>query len=337
MIPNWNGRALLQRFLGSVVGSVTAFQSLTSLPAEVIISDDDSSDDSGVWLEKHHPAVRFLRASARRGFSPTVNRGVRAANYSWVFVLNNDVAMEPHTLTPLIEHFKDPSVFGVVGQVYDAATGLLIGGGQYGRLRRGFLGVHERFFVDESAPAPPSPYLTFWGNGCSTLYDREKFLAIGGFEELFAPYGWEDVEIGLKAWKQGFSTIYEPRSAIWHARSATIGSRFSRRHVRAIYERNRLWAHWMHLDTREQFFTHGGMLLLKLILDPFALRWDTWSSFIQALEKVDPVRARRKDLLAQRRLLLTEVFERIDQQSSRPEVHRYSDKTAPVRPCPYAF
>ena len=108
MIPNWNGRALLQRFLGSVVGSVAAFQSATSLPAEVIISDDDSSDDSGVWLEKHHPAVRFLRASARRGFSPTVNRGVRAANYSWVFVLNNDVAMEPHTLTPLIEHFKDP-------------------------------------------------------------------------------------------------------------------------------------------------------------------------------------------------------------------------------------
>ncbi|MGB2628113.1 MAG: glycosyltransferase family 2 protein [Candidatus Acidiferrum sp.] len=337
VIPNWNGRVLLEKFLPSVVGSVKAFEVATSLPAEIIVSDDDSSDDSGRWLKEHYPTIRFLAASPRRGFSPTVNRGVRAANYSWVFVLNNDVAMEPGTLIPLFEHFKDPSVFGVVGQVYDARTGLLIGGGQYGEFRRGFLGVHERFFVDERAPAATPAYLTFWGNGCSTIYDREKFLAMGGFEELFAPYGWEDVEIGVKAWKQGFSTIYEPRSAIWHARSATIGSRFGRRRVRAIYERNRLWAHWMHLDTSGQFLKHGGMLLLKLLLDPLALRWDTWSSFFQALRKVRPVRARRKDLLAKRRLLLTEIFEKIDQQATRPEVQPYRDRTAPVRPCPWTF
>ena len=184
-------------------------------------------------------------------------------------------------------------MFAVVGQVYDAATGRLIGGGQYGRFRRGFLGVHERFFVRESEPAA-YPYLTFWGNGCSTLYDREKFLALGGFEELFAPYGWEDVEIGIKAWKQGFPTRYEPRSAIWHARSATIGSRFRHRHVRAVYERNRLWAHWMHLDTAGQFMQHGGMVLLKLVLDPLVLRWGTWNSVFEALAKLPQVRARRK-------------------------------------------
>ena len=337
MIPSWNGRRLLQKFLPSVMESVDTFQAATSLPAEVIISDDDSSDDSGVWLQEHYPTIRFETASPRRGFSPTVNRGVRTASYSWIFILNNDVAMEPNTLCPLIEHFLDPSVFGVVGQVYDAATGLLIGGGQYGGFRRGFLGVHDRFFVRESASPASPPYLTFWGNGCSTIYDREKFLAIGGFEELFAPYGWEDVELGIRAWKQGFRTIYEPRSAIWHARSATIGSRFRRRRVRAVYERNRLWAHWLHLDTAEQFLKHAGMLVLKLVFDPFALRWDTWSSFLQAVRELPVVRVRRKDLLAKRRLLLTEVFERIDQQSIRPEVHAYRDDTAPVRPCPYSF
>ena len=215
--------------------SVAAFQSATSLPAEVLIADDDSSDDTAAWLGENYPTVRFETATPRRGFSPTVNRGVRAAKYAWVYVLNNDVALEPNTLCPLIEHFADPPVFGVVGQVYDAATGLLIGGGQYGEFRRGFLGVHERYFVRESEPPTREPYLTFWGNGCSTIYDREKFLAVGGFEELFAPYGWEDVEIGIKAWKQGFATIYEPRSAIWHARSATIGSRFRRRRVHAVY------------------------------------------------------------------------------------------------------
>jgi len=337
VVPSWNGRPLLQKFLPSVVESVAAFQAATSLPAEIVIADDHSNDDSARWLGEHYPSIRFETASSRRGFSPTVNRGVRAAKYSWVFVLNNDVALEPNTLCPLIAHFSDPSVFGVVGQVYDAATGILIGGGQYGEFRRGFLGVHKRYFVSEREPPTGVAYLTFWGNGCSTIYDREKFLAIGGFEELFAPYGWEDVEIGIKAWKQGFPTIYEPRSAIWHARSATIGSRFSRQRVRAVYERNRLWAHWMHLDTAEQFMKHAGVLLLKLGFDPLVLRWDTWSSFLQAMREVPHIGTRRKELLAQRRLLLTEVFERIDQQANRPEVRAYSDETAPVRPCPHRY
>jgi hypothetical protein len=82
---------------------------------------------------------------------------------------------------------------------------------------------------------------------------------------------------------------------------------------------------------------HAGMLLLKLVCDPLALRWDTWSSFLQALREVPRVRARRKELLRQRRLLLTEVFQQIDRQSTRPDVHDYRDDTAPVRPCPYAY
>lgn len=337
VIPSWNGRPLLQKFLPSVMESVAAFQSVASLPAEVLIADDDSSDDTAVWLGEQFPTVRFETAEPRRGFAPTVNRGVRAAKYSWVYVLNNDVALEPGTLLPLIGHFKNPAVFGVIGQVYDAETGLLIGGGQYGKFRRGFLGVHERYFVRESEPVSEVPYLTLWGNGCSTIYDREKFLAVGGYEVLFAPYGWEDVEIGIKAWKQGFPTLYEPRSAIWHARSATIGSRFNRRLVRAVYDRNRLWSHWMHLDTGWQFMRHVGMLLVKLVVDPFLLRWETWSSFLQALRELSPVRTRRKELMGRRQLLLTDVLQRISKQAGRPEVHAYREQTAPVRPCPYKY
>jgi GT2 family glycosyltransferase len=337
VIPNWNGRPLLQKFLPSVMHSVSAFQSASSLPTEVVIADDNSNDDSAAWLHEHFPTVRFEAAKPRRGFAPTVNRGVQAARYSWVYVLNNDVALEPNTLLPLTEHFKDRAVFAVVGQVYDAATGLLIGGGQYGNFRRGFLGVHDRYFVRESEPVTARPYLTLWGNGCSTIYDRNKFLALGGFEELFAPYGWEDVEIGIRAWKQGFSTLYEPRSAIWHARSATIGSRFNRRRVRAVYERNRLWSHWMHLDTSGQLMRHVAMVLVKLMVDPFLFRWETWSSVRQAFSEFPRVRARRMEVLGSRQLLLTEVLQRISEQAGREEVHAYCEQSAPVRACPFKY
>ena len=341
VIPSWNGRALLKKFLPSVVESIGAFEKRCGLPAEIVVSDDASDDDTVGWLRENFPAVRCDTAAVRRGFAPTVNRGVRAATFSWVYVLNNDVALEPSTLCPLIAHFDDPQVFAVSGQTYDFATGKLYGGGQWGEFRRGFLGVHERYFVREPEAASPTasgeaPYLSLWGSGGSTLYDREKYLAIGGFEELFAPYGWEDVEICVKAWKQGFATHYEPRSAIWHQFSSTIGPRFGRRRVRAVYERNRLWMHWMHLDTAGQFAAHAGMVVLRLLGDPLVLRWENWSALLQAMPELPRVWARRKELLARRKLTLVEVFGRIGEAMRRKEVLAYREEIAPVRACPYS-
>jgi len=331
-----------------VVESIGAFEKRCGLPAEIVVSDDASVDDTVEWLREHFPAVRCDTAKLRRGFAPTVNRGVHAAKFSWVYVLNNDVALEPNTLCPLIAHFDDPRVFAVSGQTYDFATGKLYGGGQWGEFRRGFLGVHERYFVREAEagfgamgfspdPSPDhSPYLSLWGSGGSTLYDREKYWAIGGFEELFAPYGWEDVEICVKAWKQGFATHYEPRSAIWHQFSSTIGPRFGRRRVRAVYERNRLWMHWMHLDTAGQFAAHAGMVVLRLLGDPLVLRWENWSALLQAMPELPRVWARRKELLARRKLTLVEVFGRIGEAMRRKEVLAYREEIAPVRACPYS-
>jgi hypothetical protein len=74
-----------------------------------------------------------------------------------------------------------------------------------------------------------------------------------------------------------------------------------------------------------------------LLVDPFVLRWETWSSFVQALRELPRVRARRKELLARRQLLLGEVLHRISEQAKRLEVQAYCEDTAPVRPCPYAY
>ena len=42
-----------------------------------------------------------------------VVEGVRAANLSWVYGLNNDAALELNILHTLIWHFENPQVFGV--------------------------------------------------------------------------------------------------------------------------------------------------------------------------------------------------------------------------------
>ena len=110
VIPNWNGRALLEKFLPSVIQSARAFEAACGQPTEILVADDASTDDSESWLRAHFPGIRFEGGSRQQGFAPAANRGVRAARFSLVYLVNNDVALAPDTLPPLAAHFREAKV-----------------------------------------------------------------------------------------------------------------------------------------------------------------------------------------------------------------------------------
>ena len=331
VVPSWNGRALLEEFLPSVIESARAFERTCRRPTEILIVDDASTDDSEQWLRGHWPEVRFESSPRQRGFAPAANRGAKAARFSLVYLVNNDVALAGATLPPLAAHFSDANVFAVTGDAYDFASGVLRGAGQRGRFRRGFLGVHSRFFV-LTPPAQMQPLITLYATGGSSLFNREKFLALGGFEETMAPYGWEDVELSLRAWKQGFAVRYEPRSAVWHQFSSTIGSKVSRRQVNAVYDRNRLLTHWLHLDTSGEKTSHALGVAAKLLTNPMIGRMEYWQAFAQALAVRPQIKARRAELRKSQQRSLAEVVCKIEEQMSRPEIQVLDAASAPIRP-----
>ena len=330
VVPSWNGRALLEKFLPSVVDAARDFENSSGQPTEILIADDASTDESEAWLRAHWPEVRFECGALQQGFAPTANRGVRAARFSLVYLVNNDVALRRSTLPALAFHFRDPKVFAATGNAYDFTSGVLRGAGQRGRFRRGFLGVHSRFFVPMQ-PRQIRPLITLYATGGSSLFDREKFLALGGFEEMLAPYGWEDVELSLGAWKQGFEVRYEPLSAVWHQFSSTIGSRVSRRQASAVYDRNRLLTHWLHLDTRGQEMAHALGIGVKLLTGPFVGRTEYWGAFAQAATLWDRVQARRAELRKNQQCTLAEVLRKIEAQMLWPEVRPLDENSAPVQ------
>jgi len=333
VIPSWNGRHLLEKFLPSVVTAAAAFEAACRQPTEVLIADDASTDDTIPWLAARFPQVRFEVSERQQGFAATANCGVEAARYGWVYLVNNDVALEPGTLPPLVAHFSAPEVFAVASQVYDYDTGRLSGAGQLGEFRRGFLRIHRRYFVPPPAAQQP-PYLTIFASGGAALFDREKSLALGGFDEMFTPFGWEDVELSLRAWKRGWRVHYEPRSVVWHQFASTISKRFSRRQVRAIYERNRLLTHWIHLDAPTLVLSHASFLLLKLLGSPFVGRWEVWRALKWALAAWPQVRARRTALRATQPHQLREILALFPEQRQRPELRPLTAATAPKRPPP---
>jgi GT2 family glycosyltransferase len=140
------------------------------------------------------------------------------------------------------------------------------------------------------------------------------------------------VELSLRAWKQGFEVRYEPRSAIWHQFSSTIGSKVSRRQANAIYNRNRLLTHWVHLDTFGQKASHALGVSAKLLTSPVIGRMEYWRAFAQALAVRPQIKVRRAELKKSQQRTLVEVLRKIEEQMSRKEVRALDTASAPIRP-----
>src|SRR5258708_18733181 len=93
VIPNWNGRDLLERYLPSVV------EALAGNPKnEVIVVDNGSTDGSADLLRERFHSVRVLALDSNLGFGGGSNAGFRAAQNDIVVLLNSDMRVQPDFL-----------------------------------------------------------------------------------------------------------------------------------------------------------------------------------------------------------------------------------------------
>jgi GT2 family glycosyltransferase len=294
VIPTWNGREILQRFLPSVTTGAAAYASASGAAVEIVVVDDGSSDGTREWLVQFAMQcgvpLRGVAHERNLGFGEACNTGMREARYDLALLLNNDVEITAGTIAPLITHFTDdPKVFAVHCKAVDLASGRAMGRGQAGGFRRGFLRVHDGYEPDASE-APP--FRSIFASGGSTMFRRRRFIELGGFDPIFAPFYYEDVELSYRAWKRGWSVHYEPASTIRHQFSSTIGSAGKAR-IRRVSARNRLLWHWIHLHDRGLFTAHLAWLPAILLGSIASLRPTFVLGFVDAARGLAAVRTRR--------------------------------------------
>jgi GT2 family glycosyltransferase len=280
VIPNWNGRDLLAKYLPSVI------EALAGNPDnEIIVVDNASTDGSAEFLREHFPAATVLALDRNLGFGGGSNAGFRAARNDIVVLLNSDMRVQPDFLEPLLKPFSDEKVFAVGCQIYftDSSkvreeTGLTQGWWENGGLR-----VRHR-----DDPAIAEAYPCFYGGGGSCAFDRRKFLELGGFDELLRPFYLEDTDLGFLAWKRCWKVLYQPRSVVFHEHRGTIGRRFSQAQIDRVLKKNfilfcwknihewpRLWSHFV--------FTFAGAIVSLLFGDSpeRANLFGLWRAFCQ--------------------------------------------------------
>ncbi|HNB74288.1 MAG TPA: glycosyltransferase [Acidobacteriota bacterium] len=274
VIPSFNGQHLLKQFLPSVIEAAEVYEHQSGAPTEIIIVDDGSQDETVNWLTRHFPGrVLCLPQIHNRGFSPTCNIGFAAAQYPLIWLLNNDIEATPTALTRLVSHFQNPDVFAVGSRAYRLSPDLkptteIDGAGRVGELVRGFWKVYRSYdLLPEYDRQANQPLFTMMASGGYVLFDATKLKRVGGFEELLAPFYWEDAELCYRAWKRGWQVLYEPESLVYHQSSATIPKHFEARTVNVIAMRNRMIMHWIHLHDPWMWLLHLGMTGLLLVRD----------------------------------------------------------------------
>ncbi|MEP7361761.1 MAG: glycosyltransferase [Acidobacteriota bacterium] len=241
VIPNWNGRDLLEKYLPSVV------EALSGHPDnELIVVENGSTDGSAQFVKKHFPTVRLLELPKNLGFGGGSNAGFRAAKNDIVVLLNSDMRVDKGFLHPLLDGFTDERVFAVSCQIFFSdpdklreETGLTQCWWESGGLR-------ARHRIDEKVT---DAYPCFYGGGGSCAFDRRKFLELGGFDELLRPFYLEDTDLGYGAWKRGWKVLYQPRSIVFHEHRGTIGKSFSRAYIDAVVKKNFVLFAWKNIHS----------------------------------------------------------------------------------------
>ena len=95
VIPTWNGRHLLERFLPSVLDAAARYREQSGCETEVLVVDDGSTDDTPLWLARTYTGrVELLIKRRNEGFALACNTGFTYARHTVVLLVINDVEME---------------------------------------------------------------------------------------------------------------------------------------------------------------------------------------------------------------------------------------------------
>lgn len=281
-IVNYNGAELIREYLPQVIDSLDGYK------WELLFFDNGSNDTSIRDVRRLYPNSRVLTSPVNLGFSKSNNIAIKFANYEYVLLLNNDVVPEKGFIAPLIRRLKKEKVFAVAPKMYrfnkDLDDGI-----RNAEFKTGLL---TPVLNVEKSLLKKSDFTTFFCGG-AVLLKKDIFSILGGFDEIFSPYSWEDLDLAYRAWKRGYEIIYEPQSVVYHYRETTARKVYSDTYRKMIVWRNRFIFMWKNLSFFPWLVEHLLYLPVKLIKFILSGRGAYVIGFFWALNLLPEVLIRR--------------------------------------------
>ena len=255
IIPSFNGAHILSETLHPLCELIAKENPDT----EMIIVDDSSSDNTIDFVKTVPYPIKVVANKKRGGFQRSCNNGAKEAKGDLLFFLNNDMLVDKTLLPPLIKHFQSNNNLFAVSpssivnhngkQVDEVPT--------KDRWENGF------FYVEQFIDNPPE-YLSHASGGCMCVRN-DLFLELGGFDDLFYPAYFEDVDLCWRARKKGYVIIHEPKVRLFHKSHTTLNRVYDETINNVLYWKNFFLFIWKNITDEDLKKNHYDNLLGNLI------------------------------------------------------------------------
>ncbi len=220
VILNWNGREMLVKYLPRVL-------ECSQDEAEIVVADNDSSDDSLLYLEDYSDAVRVISLDRNYGFAEGYNLALQQIDAEYYVLLNSDVEVTPHWLTPLIEFMDShPDVAACQPKLLsvDDKGRFEYAGASGGFLDRyGYPFCRGRVFetVEQDNGQYDSPADVLWATGACMMIRSADYNAAGGLDGRFFAHC-EEIDLCWRLRLMGRRICCLPESKVYHVGGGTL-------------------------------------------------------------------------------------------------------------------
>ncbi|WP_194768028.1 glycosyltransferase family 2 protein [Tamlana sp. I1] len=223
VILNYNVRHFLELCLKSAQAATV------NLNSEIIVVDNNSSDDSCQMVKGLFPEVILIENKINGGFSKGNNIGVARAKGEYLCILNPDTVVAEDTFIKLLQFADTKSKLGIVGCKLINGSGVFLP-----ESKRNIPYVHVA--LKKMCGNSKEYYANHLGEneighveilvGAFMLLKRSVYNEIHGFDEDYFMYG-EDIDLSYKVQKAGYRNYYFGETTVIHYKGeSTLKDKF---------------------------------------------------------------------------------------------------------------
>ena len=220
VILNWNGQTMLSQYLPSVL-------QYSRDEATVYVADNASTDGSVEMLRHYFPEVKLILLEKNWGFAEGYNQALKQIDAEYFLLLNSDIEVTHHWLTPLIEMMdthpdvaacqpKMLSIFDKDSFEYAGASGGFID-------KYGYPFCRGRIFETVEEDNGQYDYQTdcLWATGAALMIRSKDYWDVNGLDGRFFAHN-EEIDLCWRLRIKGRRIVCLPESQVYHVGGGTL-------------------------------------------------------------------------------------------------------------------
>jgi GT2 family glycosyltransferase len=222
---------------------------------EIIVVNDNPEQSLITELKKYKNVI-LIENDENLGFGLAVNIGVQKANNNLVMLLNNDVILNDESYRKAITQMNNNPKLFAISFAQIEKDGSIVG--------KNIVFWKQGLFLHQKAENLKAGE-NGWAEGGSCMINRKIFLDLSGFDPIYKPFYWEDIDLSYRAKKAGYSVLFDPNILVEHHHESTIGKYYSKEYIKTISFRNQFLFIWKNIRNFSQLISHFLLLPYNII------------------------------------------------------------------------